>query len=181
MDFSLLFFYLFSAIAVAAALVVILHRNILHCALSLILMFFAVAALFVTLDAEFIAAVQVLVYAGAIMVLFLFVILLIQVDRVRMMRFAHRQSPFVVIVAVLMLAELLFIVIRGAGALSGNVASNMAGKGVGEAVLGSTKAIGGILYTKYLFPFEVASVLLLAAMIGAIILARSDDEDTAGG
>ncbi|MBI3092491.1 MAG: NADH-quinone oxidoreductase subunit J [Candidatus Tectomicrobia bacterium] len=176
MDLSFLFFYLFAAVAVGAALVVVLNRNILHCAMALVLMFFAIAALFLMLGAEFIAAVQVLVYAGAIMVLFLFVILLIQIDRVQMLRFAHRQSPLVVIIAVLLLAELLYMIIRGTlGIAPGGADAAAAG-----AASGSTEAFGALLYTTYLFPFEVASVLLLAAMIGAILLARLDKEEVGG-
>lgn len=163
------FFYAFAAVAIGGSLMVIVRRNILHCALFLVLVFFAVAALFVMMDAEFLAAVQVLVYAGAIMVLFLFVILLVQVERIQMMRLAHRQSPLVVVVTLVFLGELLFIILRGAAKLAPPAAA--------PAQLGSTESFGALLYTDYIFPFEVASVLLLAAMIGAIILARRDDEE----
>ena len=164
------FFLLFAALGTYGAFRVITLRNVVHCALHLVLTFVAVAAIYVLLAAEFLAAVQVLVYAGAIMVLFLFVILLIQVEHTTAMRQLQRQSPLAVGVALVLFAEIAYVMFRKVASIG------PAGKFTPavQAQVGNTELLGGILYTKYLFPFEVASVLLLAAMIGAIVLMKKE-------
>jgi NADH-quinone oxidoreductase subunit J len=130
-------------------------------------MFFHVAGLYVTLHAEFLAAVQVIVYAGAILVLYLFVVMLLnlkQDDRY------HRQWPVAAIIgAALILEAVMLTLSRGQAAPVEPASQATAVEG-----LGNTEALGDVLYSTYLFPFEVASLILLVAMIGAIVLAKKD-------
>jgi NADH-quinone oxidoreductase subunit J len=167
---ELLFFYLFAGIAIISAVMVVTNRNVLHAALFLILTFFCVAAIYILLRAEFLAAVQVLLYVGAVMALFVFTILLINVMQAQFLRQFHGQRPLAAILVVALLAEILFL-------LFGNFQRNfpleyerppeIAGKA-------GLEALAALLLTDYLLLFEVASVLLLAALIGAIVLARGD-------
>lgn len=170
----LVFFYLAAVIVATGALVVLL-RNPIYCALSLLVLFFHVAGLYVTLHAEFLAAVQVLVYAGAILVLYLFVVMLLNVkteDRY------HSQWPVAAFLSLTVLTEVLLLVLtrRTPGDSDAEFAVSSAG---------NTESIGEVLYTQYLYPFEIASLILLVAMIGAIILAKKDlltgPRDDAGG
>ena len=160
------FFYFAFVIGIASVLVVAL-RNPIYSALSLLIMFFHVAGLFVTLHAEFLAAVQIIVYAGAILVLYLFVVMLLnlrQDDRY------HRQWPMAAAVGVALIVEAVILTVMK-GWTTPVVAS---GK---EATVGGTSntaAIADVLYSTYLLPFEVASLILLVAMIGAIMLAKKD-------
>ncbi len=160
---SVVFFYLAGVIVVSAVLVVAL-RNPIYCALSLLVLFFHVAGLYVTLHAEFLAAVQILVYAGAILVLYLFVVMLLSVNIED--RF-HHQLPVAALLGVMILAEMILLVVgrhpTGASTAEFAVTSE-----------GNTEAIGEVLYSQYLFPFEIASLVLLVAMVGAIILAKKD-------
>ncbi|HEY5649228.1 MAG TPA: NADH-quinone oxidoreductase subunit J [Nitrospiria bacterium] len=159
-----LFFY-FSIIIVGAALLVVSLRKPVYSALSLLVMFFHVAGLFVTLNAEFVAVVQILVYAGAVLVLYLFVVMLMNVSAEEGY---HKQFLVGLVFAGVFVLEAAVIVFRGG--LSGS-----AGSASGTAIdpgVGNTEAIGQVLYTTYLFPFEVASLILLVAMIGAIVLSK---------
>ncbi|MCH8039686.1 MAG: NADH-quinone oxidoreductase subunit J [Nitrospinae bacterium] len=162
---SLIFFYFAGVIIVTATLVVAL-RNPVFSALSLLVMFFHVAGLYVTLHAEFLAAIQIIVYAGAILVLYLFVVMLLNVKREDQY---HRQGPVAVFLGLTLLAEVALV------ALSGEVPVAPLGPqgpmAAGSAV-GNTESIGEVLYTTYLFPFEVASLILLVAMVGAVILSK---------
>lgn len=164
------FFLIFAGIGTYGAFRVVTMRNVVHCALHLVLTFIAVAAIYVILAAEFLAAVQVLVYAGAIMVLFLFVILLIQVEQTAAMRQLHRQSPLAIGVALVLFTEVAYVMSKKVAAIgpAGKVTPAL------QAQVGNTELLGGALYTTFLFPFEVASVLLLAAMIGAIVLMKKE-------
>ena len=146
----------------AASLVVVL-RNPIYSALSLLVMFFHVAGLYVTLHAEFLAAIQIIVYAGAILVLYLFVVMLLNVKREEQF---NQQGPVALFLGVVLLTEAaLLTVSRGF-----TVGTPEAGR-EGSAV-GNTESIGEILYSTYLFPFEIASLILLVAMIGAVILSK---------
>ena len=157
-------FYVLSALAVGAGVQVVLSRNPIHSAIGLVTSFLAIAALYVLLHAEFVAAVQVLVYAGGIMVLFLFVILLVNL---------RERTPFRL--------RLRGVVSAGAGALAigamllaarrGRIAGAPLGAPSGQET-GNLEAVGSALFTDALLPFEIASVLLLVAMVGAIVLAR---------
>jgi NADH-quinone oxidoreductase subunit J len=165
---SVLFFY-FAVVIVSTAILVVGSRKPVSSALALLVMFFHVAGLFVLLDAEFIAAVQIIVYAGAILVLYLFVVMLLNV---RTDEGYHRQVLIGVVAGFAILVEAAFILFRSGFAGRAAPAASPAGVVPSAAVPGNTEAIGRVLYTTYLFPFEVASLILLVAMIGAIILAK---------
>ena len=161
-----MFFYIFAAGIVGASLLMVTRANVIHAALSLVLVFLFMAGIFVLAGAEFLAGVQILIYAGGIMVLYLFSIMLMNVGVSMRLRQWHRQSVLALAAAVLLAVEIWMLLGRGSypgarewpwklGATPGNV-----------------EALGQVLYTKFLFPFEVASVLLLASMIGAIVLAK---------
>ncbi len=158
-----IFFYALAAMALGASLMVVTRRNPVHSAMFLVFAFFCVAGVYVTLSAEFLAAVQVLVYAGGIVVLFLFVIMLVPLDpAVKPMRI--RQGAATLLVTAMVASA--FIVIYG------QIRGETAVTAAGEAASGTIEAVGVELYTRYLLPFEVASVLLLVAMVGAVVLAR---------
>ena len=163
---ELYFFYLFSGGMIITSLLMITRANVIHAALLLVLTFFFLSGVFVLAGAEFLAAVQILIYAGGIMVLYLFSIMLMNVEVAVRMRQWHRQGVLVLVAAVLLGLEI--------WAVMGDVefaAPKPWAWSIG-ATPGNVEALGAVLYTKFLFPFEVASILLLAAMIGAIVLAK---------
>jgi NADH-quinone oxidoreductase subunit J len=162
-----LLFIIFGGFAIGCAISMVVQRNPLYSAISLIGVFVSLAALYVTLSAPFIAAVQVIVYAGAIMVLVVFVIMLLNIEedepRLRRLRFL---VPVAITLAAVLIAEAAFILFSVQTAeTSGAVTSDV----------GLTSSIGVGLFTKYLLPFEITSVLLLMAIVGAISLARRTD------
>ncbi len=160
------FFFYFAGVIVLTSLLVVALRNPVYSALSLLIMFFHVAGLYVTLHAEFLAAVQIIVYAGAILVLYLFVVMLLNVAQEQ--RY-HSQVRVGVLLGGLVLVEALLLAFYRSFAPP----SETVGNGVTQAA-GNTESIGELLYSTYLFPFEVASLILLVAMIGAVILAKRD-------
>jgi len=163
---DLVAFWMIAPVSVGAAVLMLLQRNAVHAALLLVLNQFTLAVFFVLLDAHFLAAVQVIVYAGAIMVLFLFVIMLLGVDRNEVLRETIRgQRPLAVFLGVLLVAELVLAVRLGVGLLSGPI-PEMVQEG------GNVEAVAQVLFTRYVFPFEVTSILLIVAAIGAMVLAR---------
>jgi NADH-quinone oxidoreductase subunit J len=155
----------FGLLAVACALLVILHKNPVTSALFLVLTFCSLAGLYLLLQAEFLAMVQVIVYAGAIMVLFLFVIMYLNLDRD-----VDDGVPFALrrwtgwAVGLLLLVETAVLLWNRWGAGPEGVSP--------PAALGNTAAVGQILYTRYLFPFELTSILLIVAIIGAVMLGK---------
>lgn len=161
---QVLFGYLATVCVVCAVLTVTLRQPVYN-VLALLTMFFHVAGLYVLLNAEFLAVVQVIVYAGAILVLYLFVLMLLNLKA--QARHMHRQWPF----GVLVLGSVAAMVV---GALQAGSFSPATGEYTADAVqaMGNTEAIGLKLYTDYLLPFEVASLVLLVAMIGAIVLTK---------
>ncbi len=161
---TLILFGYFSAMVVGTATLVVTLRNPVYSAMSLLIMFFHVAGLFVLLNAEFIAAIQVLVYAGAILVLYLFVVMLLNLKREE--RY-HRQYLLGAFLGAVILTELVLILFR-------TTFQSAVGSYTPEQIqtIGNTEAVGKALFTTYLLPFEVASLVLLAAMIGAIVLAK---------
>ena len=226
-------FIIFGILAVGSAICVIAFRNPIHSALALVLTFFSLAGLFISLGAYFVAAVQVIVYAGAIMVLFLFVIMLLNLGRLQTTRQINKAKVFAVIVGILLAAEAIYIGIK---AYDGTAVSPAPGgsQAVGAAItseqlnriaeiestyrldrteinstyvpeiseqkntvetlnaseanqliaklqgeMGKPDRIGTILFTKFLLPFEVTSLVLLAALIGVIVLVKREDPDTA--
>jgi NADH-quinone oxidoreductase subunit J len=176
---TLVFFY-FAGVIVLTSLLVVALRKPIYSALSLLIMFFHVAGLYVTLRAEFLAAVQIIVYAGAILVLYLFVVMLLNVKREE--RY-HPQFPIGALLGLTILTEVLLLAYHRSVANEPASLLSQAARAVpnGQAVAtdvapaaGNTETIGVVLYSTYLFPFEVASLILLVAMIGAIILAKRD-------
>ena len=226
-------FIIFGILAVGSAICVIAFRNPIHSALALVLTFFSLAGLFISLGAYFVAAVQVIVYAGAIMVLFLFVIMLLNLGRLQTARQINKAKVFAVIVGILLAAEAVYIGIKASDSpavspsqggseavgavitseqliqieaiestyrldraeinstyvpeiaeqkntvekLTASEASQLIKKLQGE--MGKPDRIGTILFTKFLLPFEVTSLVLLAALIGVIVLVKREDPDTA--
>jgi NADH-quinone oxidoreductase subunit J len=165
-----LFFGYFAAIIVLTAVLVVALKNPVYSALSLLVMFFHVAGLYVTLHAEFLAAVQIIVYAGAILVLYLFVVMLLNVKRDDRYHSQWRIAGFV---CVPLFIE--FMILLAGSATTGQPDSGTVPAGTGDVPAAeNTLAIGEALFSTYLFPFEVASLILLVAMVGAIILAKRD-------
>jgi len=170
--FAQIVFYGLAAVAVAGAVGVIAFRAPVHAALSLLGTFLGVAGLFVLMEAEFLAAVQILVYAGGVMVLFLFVIMLVKA------RTLPDEPQYLVRLAPAAIGlGLLLAVLVGVGvwaAAHGAPADPAALRQVQGAALGNTEAVGWSLYRDYLLPFEVVSIVLLVAMIGAIVMGRRE-------
>ncbi len=158
-------FYIFSAILIAAAFMVIAARNPVHSVLFLILAFFNAAALFVMLGAEFLAMILVVVYVGAVAVLFLFVVMMLDVDFSELRQGAQQYLLPGLVVGGLLALELIFVVAMRWGFASQAVMAAATPAGVSNTV-----ALGHILYTDYVYYFEVAGLVLLVAMIGAIVL-----------
>lgn len=163
-------FYSLAAFVLGFGVLVITARNTVHSVLFLVANFLCVAFLYVLLAAEFLAVIQVLVYAGGIVVLYLFVVMLVSLRAVPEARMdPRRQSRLGLLVSTAVLAEVIAILVYSAQRPS------MAPSGAaGPSAQGNTEIVGWLLYTDYLVPFEVASVLLLVAMIGAILLARKE-------
>ncbi|HIE64548.1 MAG: NADH-quinone oxidoreductase subunit J [Nitrospira sp.] len=163
MTAQLLFFY-FAGMTVAGAIVAVAAPNLVYSALALLLTFIHIAGIYVLLNAEFIAAVQIIVYAGAILVLYLFVLMLFNPEQEKL--YLHKQYPVGIFLGVVVL----FLMILAAFKTE---ILGQKGSFTVEAVrsLGHTDAIGRVLYAEYIFPFEIASLILLVAMFGAILLA----------
>ena len=159
-------FYIFAVILTGSALAVILLRNPVHSVLFLILAFFNAAGLFVIMGAEFLAMILVIVYVGAVAVLFLFVVMMLNVDVESFRRGLSKYSTVGFIVAGILLAQmvLLFTGMNHVGRIAYNIALPI------KDNIGNTQAIGAVLYTDYVLPFEVSGMILLVAMIGAIVL-----------
>ena len=163
-------FYFISACILGFAVLVISTRDTVHSVLFLVLDFLFVAALYVLLGAQFLAAIQILVYAGGIVVLYLFVVMLVNLKRPPEAHSdPHRKTKLGFGLAAAVLAELALLAVR---------ASDMPVRPIVQAaevpVTGNTEVVGWMLYTSYLIPFEIASMLLLVAMIGAIVLAKRE-------
>ncbi len=170
--FAAILFWVVAAATVAAAVGVVALRNPVHAALSLLATFLMVAILFVLRGAEFLGAVQVLVYAGGILVLFLFVIMLVNVRKLRPEGvFLPGAAPAAVALAVLLGAAIAFSALLRAAPPAGPEGGLVSVEG---AALGNTQALAWTLYRTYLIPFEVVSVVLLVAMIGAVIFGRRE-------
>lgn len=158
-------FYVFATILVASATMVVTLRNPVFCALSLVLAFFTSAGLWIMLEAEFLALTLILVYVGAVMVLFLFVVMMLDINLTVLREGFAKYLPFGLVVAILMVAQLAFIV----GPEQFGVDKWPAPKPHAEGY-SNTKEIGSVLYTEYLYAFEIASVILVVAIIAAIAL-----------
>jgi NADH-quinone oxidoreductase subunit J len=172
---ELLVFYAFAAVTVLGSLFVIVQRNPIYSVLALIGAFFGLSGLYVLLDAPFVAIVQIIIYAGAIMVLFLFTVMLLNVPREDAAEWdrAHplyRPWPLRIgaVLALALVAQLAWALMRTPGI----------GEGVGVQTAGISDVgeLGEVLFTDYMFAFEVTSILILASMVGAVILARKQSE-----
>jgi NADH-quinone oxidoreductase subunit J len=162
------FFYLFAGACIASAFMVIAARNPVHSVLFLILAFVNAAGLFVLLGAEFLAMILVVVYVGAVAVLFLFVVMMLDVDFAELKQGVLQYLPFGMLIGGIFLAELLFVV--GAWSIGANGPPAIAAPIPPPSTVSNTEAIGLVLYTRYVYFFEVAGLILLVAMIGAIVL-----------
>ena len=163
-------FYTLALAIVGLGIAVISARSAVHSVLYLVLNFLLVAVLYVTLGAEFVAVIQVLVYAGGIVVLYLFVVMLVSLKQAPEQRADDRRLGVMgTLLAGAVLFELVFI---AAYTTARDQAPAVAAAGTAAPVQGNTEELGWLLYTQYLIPFEVASMLLLVAMIGAIVLAK---------
>jgi len=158
-------FYVFAALAVASGVLVVSSRNPVHSVLFLIAAFFNAAGLFVLIGAEFLAMILVIVYVGAVAVLFLFVVMMLDIDFAQLRGGFVRYLPFGALVGFILLAELLLVI--GSWAIAPGLPSPAA---TGGAPLTNTRALGDILYTRYLLAFQGAGLILLVAMVGAIVL-----------
>jgi len=164
-------FYVISAFILGFAVLVVSTKNTVHAVLFLVLNFLAVAALYVLLTAQFLAVIQVLVYAGGIVVLYLFVVMLVNLKRPPEDHSAPQRRGWLgFALSGVVLAQLAAILVWGG---SGVVTDSSAAQ-TSELALNNVERIGMLLYADYLIPFEVASMLLLVAMVGAIILARKE-------
>jgi NADH-quinone oxidoreductase subunit J len=166
-----LFFGYFAGVIAVTAVLVVALKNPVYSALSLLVMFFHVAGLYVTLHAEFLAAVQIIVYAGAILVLYLFVVMLLNLHRDD--RY-HNQWRIAAGLCIPLLIELLVLGLSGRVMTRPDQAALPTGAEAAGPAADNTLAIGETLFSTYLYPFEVASLILLVAMIGAIVLAKKD-------
>lgn len=166
MIFPALFFYLFSAVLVGSAVMVIASRNPVHSVLFLILAFVNASGLFILLGAEFLAMILVVVYVGAVAVLFLFVIMMLDVDFAELREGFLEYLPVGLLVGAIFLAELLLV--AGGWVINPTVAKTITAPIPGN--VSNTEAIGLVLYTTYIHYFQVAALVLLVAMIGAIVL-----------
>ena len=163
---SALFFYLFAGVCVASAVMVIASRNPVHAVLFLILAFVNASGLFVLMGAEFLAMLLIVVYVGAVAVLFLFVIMMLDVDFTQLREGFIEYLPFGLLIGVIFLAELLLVV--GGWVMNPNVTNSIT-----SAIptnVSNTEALGLVLYTKYIHYFQLSAMVLLVAMIGAIVL-----------
>ena len=167
---QLVLFYIFSAIAIVSAILLITRHNVVHSAAFLGSTLFAVAGIFLTLHAEFLAGVQVIVYVGGILVLFVFVIMLISVERSERERQFNRQWAIALITSAILIFEIVYGLYEGRDSLV--LPAAVPPPVAGTVVAGNSERVGVALYTTYLLPFEIASILLLVAVVGAVVLAK---------
>jgi NADH-quinone oxidoreductase subunit J len=160
---QMIFIY-FAAVILAAAVFMITRRNPIHSVMFMLLLFFHIAGVFVLLNAEFLAAVQLIVYAGAILILYLFVVMLLNVDRESSAARANRYWPWMAGFGVVIATEVILLISRGTFPAEAGQPMRLAGSGV--------KELGELLYQKYLIPFEAASIILLVGLVGAVMLAK---------
>jgi NADH-quinone oxidoreductase subunit J len=164
MGLAAIFFYLFSAVAVASGVLVIASRNPVHSVLYLILAFFNAAGLFILMGAEFLAMILVVVYVGAVAVLFLFVVMMLDIDFVKLRQGMLNYLPVGGIIGLILLVEIALVL----GTFSLAPGTILAAPAPSDIT--NTEAIGNILYTQYIYYFQAAGLVLLVAMIGAIVL-----------
>ena len=165
-------FYLFATLTIAPAVAVIFARNPVHSVLWLILAFFNAAGLMLLLGAEFIAMLLVIVYVGAVAVLFLFIVMMLNIDFAALRSGFTKNLPFGIIIALVLLAEIIIAV------SAWKAGPALSGREVAATTMPNIVALGQLLYSRYLFPFEIAGLILLVAMVGAIVLTHRSRHDT---
>ena len=161
-------FYVFAIVAVASGIMVVTARNPVHSVLFLILAFFNAAGLFVLMGAEFLAMILVIVYVGAVAVLFLFVVMMLDINFVELRRGFLQYLPIGGLIGLVLLVEL--VLVFSAWVTASDVASVAAAPTPPLVQATNTAALGAVLYTRYIYPFQAAGLILLVAMIGAIVL-----------
>ena len=167
MTIQLLLFLVLGLVAIVSALGMLISRSAIYSALFLVLNFMTVAVFFLLLNAPFIAIAQVSVYTGAIMVLFLFVIMLLGAERASQVQAIRWQVPLAIALAIVLVLEAAYIILGQRGVLP-QVTSQL------PVNFGSPAQVGTVLFSSYLLPFEITSVLLLVGMVGAIVLSKSE-------
>jgi NADH-quinone oxidoreductase subunit J len=168
MDFTTFLFYAFSTLLVFAAVRVVTDRNPVHAALYLILSFFSASAIWMLLQAEFLAIVLVLVYVGAVMVLFLFVVMMLDIDMAKLREGIWGHLPLAATIGVIIVIEMAAVLINGFVNVQPAAAGN----------IGDTRELGKLIYTEYLYAFEIAAMILLAAMVAAVALTLRRRKDS---
>ena len=163
---SVLFFYLLATVCIGAAFMVVAAKNPVHAVLFLILAFFNAAGLFVLLGAEFLAMILVVVYVGAVLVLFLFVVMMLDVDFAELRAGFLRYLPVGAVIGLVLLVELVFILT--AWVTAPDIVAQAPAPAAAQ--MSNTEALGRILYTRYVYLFQAAGLILLVAMVGAIVL-----------
>lgn len=166
------FFNLFGGLSILASMGVVLSRNTMHSVMFLIFCFFNAAGLFFMLDAEFLGIILILIYVGAVMVLFMFVVMMLEVNVSKLKERALKHLPLGGIIAALLLVE--FIAASSSGVFSQGVKASAEHLGRN---INNTEQIGQILYTKYLLGFEIAAIILLVALVGSIVLVIRERKD----
>jgi NADH-quinone oxidoreductase subunit J len=172
MDFTLILFYVFGALLLGASALVVTMRNPVHAVLFLVFAFFTAAAIWLLLYAEFLAITLVLVYVGAVMVLFLFVVMMLDLNLDILREGFWRNAPLAAFVGFLMALEMAALLMRGSRG------APAAATAVPPEGYSNTKALGSILYTDYVYPFELAAVVLLVAIVAAIALTLRKRKET---
>ncbi len=172
MEFKTVLFYLFAAVLVASALRVVTARNPVHAVLFLVLAFFNASGIWMLLDAEFLAIALVMVYVGAVMVLFMFVVMMLDINIESVRRGFWNYLPLGLLVGTILVVEMAAVL--GQRYFSLDALPNTAA----EAGYSNTKELGRLLYTDYAYPFELASVILLVAIIAAVVLTHRERKDT---
>jgi NADH-quinone oxidoreductase subunit J len=171
MEFKTVLFYAFSAILIFAATRVITDRNPVHAALFLVLSFFSAAAVWLLLKAEFLAIVLVLVYVGAVMVLFLFVVMMLDINLDKLREGFWGYLPLAATIGVVIVLEMSAVLLHGFWALDAQVPA-------ASANIGNTKELGKLIYTQYIYAFEIAAVVLLLAIVAAVALTLRRRKDS---
>ena len=169
---GILAFYLFATLTIASAIAVIFARNPVHSVLWLIVAFFNAAGLMLLVGAEFIAMLVVIVYVGAVAVLFLFVVMMLDVDFASLRSGFTKNLPFGLIIAAVLFVEI------GVAVWTRNTGPLLSNHAIPAATTPNIVALGQLLYSRYLFPFEIAGLILLVAMVGAIVLTHRSRRDT---
>jgi len=168
MIIAALAFYAFAFVAIAAGVMVVVSRNPVHSVLFLILAFFNASGLFVLIGAEFIAMILVVVYVGAVAVLFLFVVMMLDINFAELRQGFMRYMPIGALIGIILAIELIFVL--GASTISGDASLVKAAPVPAVSEVSNINALGNIIYTRYVYLFQAAGVILLIAMIGAIVL-----------